>query len=91
MSRVLISFVSLLFCLTLVSSYKILCFYPTISKSQVVFGLPLLTALAEKGHQVTLVSPFASGKNVKNYHEVVIPVNVGDYTSMCITLNSYLY
>lgn len=62
-------------------SYNILCFYPTISKSQVVFAKPLLVALAQKGHKVTLVSSFSVQKNVSNYHEIVIPVDFTAHSS----------
>ncbi|XP_037030946.1 UDP-glycosyltransferase UGT5-like [Bradysia coprophila] len=74
-----------LFCCTIISwlclgsavdSYNLLCFFPTISKSQVVFAKPLLVALAEKGHNVTLVSSFSVQKNVPNYREIIIPIDM---------------
>lgn len=81
MTRTLVLILSIIFCCSLVSSYKILCFFPTISKSQWVFGTPLLVALAEKGHQVTSVSPFSLGKSVHNFNEVVIPIDFGEHAS----------
>lgn len=71
----------------LVDSYNILCFFPTVSKSQVVFAKPLLAALAEKGHNVTLVSTFTVQKNVPNYHEIIIPVDLSGHASNQITHN----
>lgn len=68
----LLTVLSLIYC---TDGYKILCFYPTISKSQVIFAQPLMEALAEKGHEVTFVSQFPLGRKVKNYRDVVIPIN----------------
>lgn len=64
-----------------VDSYNILCFFPTVSKSQVVFAKPLLAALAERGHNVTLVSTFSVQKNVPNYREIIIPVDMTEHLS----------
>lgn len=66
---------------TAVNSYNILCFFPTISKSQVVFSKPLLVALARKGHNVTLVSTFSVQKNIPNYREIIIPVDLTAHSS----------
>lgn len=68
----LLTVLSLIYC---TDAYKILCFYPTISKSQVIFAQPLMEALAEKGHEVTFVSQFPLGRKVKNYRDIVIPIN----------------
>lgn len=78
-------------CCTLVTPFKILCFFPTISKSQWVFGEPLFSSLAVKGHQVTVVSPYSSGKNLSNYNEVVIPIDFGEHSSSYCKVNLYLY
>lgn len=82
MNRSFILLFALLSCCTLATSYKILCFYPTISKSQFVFGEPLFSSLAVRGHQVTVVSPYSSGKVIKNYNEIVIPVDFGAHSSV---------
>lgn len=58
---------------------KILCFFPTVTRSQVMYAQPLLVALAEKGHQVTVVSQFPLAKPVKNYRDVVIPIDSGPF------------
>ncbi|KAJ6641205.1 UDP-glycosyltransferase UGT5 [Pseudolycoriella hygida] len=52
------------------------------SKSQVVFAKPLLAALAEKGHNVTLVSTFSVQKNVPNYREIIIPVDLTAHSQL---------
>lgn len=73
-------FITLLCLSTAVTSYNILCFFPTISKSQVVFAKPLLVALAQKGHNVTLVSTFSVQKNLPNYHEIIIPIDLTSHS-----------
>ncbi|XP_055629658.1 UDP-glucosyltransferase 2-like [Toxorhynchites rutilus septentrionalis] len=60
-------------------SAKILCIFPTPSRSHVIIGQNLLKGLAERGHQVTMVSAFKLPKPVKNYREVTIPGE--DYAS----------
>lgn len=40
-----------------------------------------MEALAEKGHSVTVVSPFPLGREVKNYRDVVIPINFDEHSS----------
>ncbi|XP_063705569.1 UDP-glycosyltransferase UGT4-like [Culicoides brevitarsis] len=57
-----------------VDSARILCFYPTPSKSGVLIAQPLMEELAKRGHEVTFVSPFPLGKSVPNYRDVVISV-----------------
>ncbi len=75
------SFFVMLSLSSVVNSYNILCFFPTISKSQVVFAKPLLVALAQKGHNVTLVSTFSVQKNIPNYREIIIPVDLTEHSS----------
>lgn len=62
-----------------VQSARILCVFPSPSRSHVLVGQALLKGLAERGHEVTMVSPFKIPDPVANYREVVIPVD--DYTS----------
>lgn len=81
MNRIFCSVFLLLGVSIVADSYNILCFFPTISKSQVVFAKPLLVALAEKGHKVTLVSSFSVHKNVSNYNEIIIPVDFTAHSS----------
>ncbi|XP_062540705.1 UDP-glucosyltransferase 2-like [Armigeres subalbatus] len=56
-----------------VDSAKILCVYPSPGRSHVLIGQVLLKALAERGHQVTMVSPFKLSKPVPNYREIYVP------------------
>lgn len=72
----ILTFLSFIYC---ADAYKILCFFPTISKSQVIFAQPLMEALAEKGHEVTFVSQFPLGRKVKNYRDVFIPIDFGQH------------
>lgn len=54
---------------------RILCVFPSPSRSHVLVGQALLKGLAERGHEVTMVSPHKLSKPVANYREVVIPVD----------------
>jgi hypothetical protein len=54
---------------------RILFLFPTPSRSHMVIVHALSRALAEKGHDVTVVSPFPLNKAIKNHREIVIPFN----------------
>uniref|UniRef100_A0A023EW79 UDP-glucuronosyltransferase n=1 Tax=Aedes albopictus TaxID=7160 RepID=A0A023EW79_AEDAL len=53
-----------------VQSAKILGVFPTSSKSHYIVGSALMKALANKGHEVTVISPFPQQKPLKNYRDV---------------------
>uniref|UniRef100_A0A182QUR6 UDP-glycosyltransferases domain-containing protein n=1 Tax=Anopheles farauti TaxID=69004 RepID=A0A182QUR6_9DIPT len=53
-------------------AYRILCIYPSSGRSHVIVGQALLKGLAERGHDVTMVSPFKLPKPVPNYREIVV-------------------
>lgn len=55
-----------------IDSAKILCFFPTTSKSQLIIGQHLMLGLVDAGHEVTVVSQFPLGREVTNYRDVVI-------------------
>lgn len=67
--------VVLLLVLGVAESSKILCIFPSPSRSHVLVGQALLKGLAQRGHEVTMVSPFKLSKPVKNYRDVTIPVD----------------
>lgn len=54
----------------LCSSAKILGVFPLASKSHHILGSTLLKALAKRGHEVTMISPFPFDKPVKNYRDI---------------------
>ncbi|CAG9803451.1 unnamed protein product [Chironomus riparius] len=54
---------------------RILFLFPTPSKSHMIIAHSLSRVLAEKGHNVTVVSPFPLSKSIKNHREIVIPFN----------------
>lgn len=56
-------------------SSKILILYPTMSISHMLPLQTLAVVLAEKGHEVTFVSPFPLKKPVKNYRDVKVSYN----------------
>lgn len=66
-------------CLTLsttVESANILGIFTTISKSHSIQGHGLLQGLAEKGHNVTMVTCHPSKRQLKNFRELVPKVNL---------------
>lgn len=71
-----VAFFALTYKITFAS--RILFLFPTPSKSHVIVAHGLSTALAEKGHDVTVVSPFPLSKPVKNHREVKVILNA-DY------------
>lgn len=66
---------------------RILCFFPVPVRSVVVFAQQLMVKLAENGHQVTMVSPFALDLEVANYRDVVIPVEPGRHAMDALSVN----
>ncbi|XP_063702026.1 UDP-glycosyltransferase UGT5-like [Culicoides brevitarsis] len=54
------------------SSYKILGVFPTFSKSHYILGSKIMRELAEKGHEVTVLTPFILNKGVPNLTEVLV-------------------
>ncbi|XP_052861215.1 UDP-glucosyltransferase 2-like [Anopheles cruzii] len=59
-------------CITQLEAYRILCVFPSSGRSHVLVGQALLKGLAERGHEVTMVSPFKLSKPVPNYREIVV-------------------
>lgn len=57
---------------------KILVLYPTISKSHIIPLQTLSVALAQKGHEITFVSTYPLGEQVKNYRDIKIPFDEAD-------------
>lgn len=51
-------------------SYKILGLFPHTAKSHFEIFRPLVEALAEKGHDVTVVSPFPRKQPLKNFRDI---------------------
>lgn len=72
--------IGLIFALFLAGSEcsRILVLYPTISKSHIIPLQTLAVALAEKGHEITFVSTYPLGKQVKNYRDIKIPFDEAD-------------
>lgn len=54
----------------IVSSYKILGVFPSMSKSHFIVGSALMRGLAEAGHEVTVLSPYPLSKPLKNYRDI---------------------
>ena len=51
---------------------NLLFFMPVIPKSSKIAWYPLAKEMAERGHQVTIVSPYQSQKEVQNLEEIII-------------------
>uniref|UniRef100_A0A453Z3P0 UDP-glucuronosyltransferase n=1 Tax=Anopheles quadriannulatus TaxID=34691 RepID=A0A453Z3P0_ANOQN len=78
MTRLMVTFSMGLLAILLVighaESAKIVCVFPTASKSHVLGAQALLKELAHRGHEVTMVSAFPLKKPPKNYRDVYIPI-----------------
>lgn len=55
--------------LPIVFEYRILGVFPVPSKSHYYVGEALMQGLAERGHEVTLISPFQSSNPINNNNE----------------------
>ncbi|XP_073825499.1 UDP-glucosyltransferase 2-like [Musca autumnalis] len=56
-----------------ISAYKYLGVIHTAAKSHFIVGSSLIKALAEKGHEVYVISPFPQKTPIKNYHDIPVP------------------
>jgi glucuronosyltransferase len=61
--------------LTFSSAERLLVLAPVCSKSHKISFMPIVEALAEKGHQVTVVTPFAPDSQKENIAEIVLNRN----------------
>lgn len=52
--------------------YRVLGVFPIPMKSHYYVGRGLMQGLAERGHEVTVISPFKEKKPIKNYNEIFI-------------------
>lgn len=57
------------------SSSKILVLFPSPSRSHLVVAQGITTSLAERGHEVTVVSPFPLDKPMKNYRDIKLELD----------------
>lgn len=62
------------FSLGFATSSRILFLFPSPSKSHLIVVKGLSTALAERGHDVTVVSPFPLEKPMKNYRDIIVEI-----------------
>lgn len=76
--KILICFVLFALNADLTFSSRILFLFPSPSKSHLIVAQGLSTTLAEKGHDVTVVSPFPLGKTLKNYRDIISPMSDSD-------------
>lgn len=53
-------------------AYKVLGVFPTMSKSHYMLGSKIMKELADKGHEVTVLTPFPMHKGVGNLTEVLV-------------------
>jgi hypothetical protein len=58
------------------NGYKILGVFPFGSASHYAIGEATLKALAEAGHEVTMISVLETKKKLKNYREIIVPDSV---------------
>ncbi|XP_061392908.1 uncharacterized protein LOC133328353 [Musca vetustissima] len=55
-----------------IGAYKYLGVIHTAAKSHFIVGSSLMKALAEKGHEVYVISPFPQKTPIKNYHDIPV-------------------
>lgn len=67
-----IIFVTLQFFVNESVSYRILGVFPTPSYSHYILGGRLMKALAEKGHDVTMIAPYKEKKPIKFYRGIFL-------------------
>lgn len=63
-------FIVLLLVINVALADKILVVLPVPSKSHHILGEALAIALSKKGHELTVITAFPSGKHITNYTEV---------------------
>lgn len=68
------SFLILTTLLCVTSSYKILGIFPHTGRSHFFVFEPLLKALVEKGHELTVISPFPQKEPLERYHDISLNV-----------------
>lgn len=77
-------------CVYSIEMYKILGVFPVDSPSHYILGSTLMKALAEKGHEVTIIAPFTEKNPPKRYREIkltgIIPKNKGGCHQCTIVL-----
>lgn len=75
----------------LVDSYKYLGVLHTGARSHFIVGSALMKSLAEKGHEVYVISPFPLSKPIKNYYDIplenVMKVMNGGYLNVIFLIN----
>jgi hypothetical protein len=78
--------VSVLFLTWTVQSARILGVFPVPGKSHYFLGSSLMRALAEKGHDVTIISPFSENNLPKggSYREILLPEMLAQLESKLI-------
>lgn len=57
-------------CVCSTEAYKILGIFPTDAPSHYVLGSRLMKALAEKGHEVSIIAPFKEKNPPRGYREI---------------------
>lgn len=70
-------FISILVVLLIAGSEcsKILYIHPSLSRSHVIPSQVLAKLLAQKGHEVTFVSPYPQNKPIKNFRDIKLEAN----------------
>jgi hypothetical protein len=63
-------------------SHRILCAYPTLSRSHFIVVDALMRGLAQKGHDVTVISAFAPEKPIPNYRHILNEMTTSHSESM---------
>lgn len=60
---------------------NVLFFMPVIPKSSKITWFPLAMQLADRGHMVTIVNPYASKESYPNIEEIIVESAFDNYTN----------
>lgn len=83
--------VGLMAAVQVVGASKILLLSPMSSKSHKNFYMGILNALAAKGHQITILTPYKASKVHQNVREVVLPdMDIAKFTPNLFTSNKVM-
>lgn len=76
--KILILILISCFAIQIVLPSRILFLFPTFSKSHLIVVEGLSVTLAQRGHDVTIATPFPRNKPTSNYREILIPLEDED-------------
>jgi hypothetical protein len=87
MTRLLLLLIACLLCASTPDAHRILGLFPHQGRSHFTFFHPIMRALAEAGHEVTVVSEFPIKEPIENYHDEALPTDASSGMLNAVTLD----